>query len=196
MNYRLKKEDVQYIFTHAEVDIIVVDREFVGLLEGFNEDIPRIVDDDTDTVVGDFNRVIAEGLDYDAKHGMGWEGLSMEAENEDGLIALAYTSGTTAKPKGVEYTHRGTYLAALANVIESGLNCTSAISKDRAKSVILSSRTCPILEDLLWTQLSRYLTILPLFHAVGWTFPWAVVSARGTHYCMSRLFTYYFNPRI
>lgn len=141
VNYRLKREDVQYIFTHAEVDLIVVDREFVGLLDGFDESVPRIIDEDPDTPDGggDFNRVIAEGLDYDFSRGLGWGGLCMEADNEDDLIALAYTSGTTAKPKGVEYTHRGAYLAAMANVIESGLNCTSVLSKDRAKSVALSS---------------------------------------------------------
>lgn len=141
VNYRLKREDVQYIFTHAEVDLIVVDREFVGLLDGFDESVPRIIDEDPDTPDGggDFNRVIAEGLDYDFSRGLGWGGLCMEADNEDDLIALAYTSGTTAKPKGVEYTHRGAYLAAMANVIESGLNCTAVLSKDRAKSVALSS---------------------------------------------------------
>lgn len=139
MNYRLKKEDVQYIFTHSEVDVIVVDREFVGLLDGFDGSVPRIIDEDADTVAGgggDFNRVIAEGLDYDTKHGLGWEGLCMEADHEDELIALAYTSGTTARPKGVEFTHRGVYLAAMGNVIESGLNCTGVLSRDRAKSVV------------------------------------------------------------
>lgn len=111
----------------------------MGLLEGFDDKVPRVIDDDTDATVGelsgDFDRIISEGLDYDKKYRGGWEGLHIEAESEDDVFALAYTSGTTAKPKGVEYTHRGAYLAALANVIESGLNCTSVLSKDRAKSV-------------------------------------------------------------
>lgn len=187
VNYRLKKEDVQYIFTHAEVDIIIVDREFMGLLDDFDERIPRVIDDDTDATVGelsgDFDRVISEGLDYDRRHKTGWGGLCIEAENEDELIALAYTSGTTAKPKGVEYTHRGAYLAAMANIIESGLNCTSVLSKDRARSVASLTHTSDY-QSLI--KLNRFLTILPLFHAVGWTFPWAVVGARGTHYCMSK----------
>lgn len=38
------------------------------------------------------------------------------------MLAIPFTSGTTSKPKGVVYTHRGAYLAALGNVIESGLN--------------------------------------------------------------------------
>ncbi|KAK5201632.1 hypothetical protein LTR16_001994 [Cryomyces antarcticus] len=49
-------------------------------------------------------------------------GLVTQVANEEDVMALAYTSGTTARPKGVEFTHRGAYLAALANVIESGLN--------------------------------------------------------------------------
>lgn len=77
------------------------------------------------------------------------------------MIALAYTSGTTAKPKGVEYTHRGGYLAALGNVIESGLN--------------------------YHTGRCRYLWTLPMFHAMGWTFPWAVTAVRGTHYCLRKI---------
>lgn len=70
----------------------------------------------------------------------GWDGLVTKVEDENATISLAYTSGTTARPKGVEYTHRGIYLAALANVIESGLNIETA--GDRAK--------------YLWT--------LPMFH--------------------------------
>lgn len=71
------------------------------------------------------------------------------------MISIPFTSGTTSKPKGVIYTHRGAYLATLANVVESGLN--------------------------LPTGRCKYLWTLPMFHAVGWTFPWAVCAVRGTH---------------
>jgi len=53
----------------------------------------------------------------------------------------------------------------VANVIESSLPASSVMASSRAK----------------------YLTILPLFHAVGWTFPWAVVSARATHHCLRKI---------
>lgn len=83
-----------------------------------------------------------QGLKYDADTGAkGWDGLESQAASEDDVIALAYTSGTTARPKGVEFTHRGCYLAALANVIESGLN--------------FQQGRC------------RYLWTLPMFHAMG-----------------------------
>ncbi|RMX73384.1 hypothetical protein D0869_13658 [Hortaea werneckii] len=168
INYRLKAEDLEYIFEHAEVDSILVDREFVGLLAGFQKKFPSvrlIVDEDTDGVEGEYDRVVREGWAEDERCGAsGWEGLETQVPNEDALIALAYTSGTTAKPKGVEYTHRSCYLAALANVIESNLN-----------SHISSADRC----HYLWT--------LPMFHAMGWTFPWAVTAVRGTHYTLRKI---------
>lgn len=158
INYRLKPDDITYIFTHADVDSILVDAEFLPLLSQFRAQkstrhIPFIVDTDLDGRSSDFNAAdgtsyqtydsaVLEGLEHDALLGnAGWAGLELQAPNEEGLIALAYTSGTTARPKGVEYTHRGAYLAALGNVIESGLN----YHEGRA--------------GYLWT--------LPMFHAMG-----------------------------
>ena len=169
MNYRLKHEDITYIFSHAEVDAIIVDAEFRSLLDDFrraNPRIPLIVDTDTDATEGElsgqFDEAVLEGLKYDSERGgRGWGGLEAQAVNEQDVIALAYTSGTTAKPKGVEFTHRGSYVAALGNVIESGLN--------------------------YHTGRCRYLWTLPMFHAMGWTFPWAVTAVRGTHYCLRRI---------
>lgn len=170
MNYRLKTDDISYIFDHAEVDSIVVDAEFLGLLDGFRKahpGVPIIVDTDTDASEGElsgpFDAAVLEGLRYDTANGSrGWEGLEHTAPDENDLLALAYTSGTTARPKGVEYTHRGAYLAALGNVVESGLNNHVT---DRA--------------HYLWT--------LPMFHAMGWTFPWSVTAVRGTHYCLRKI---------
>ncbi|KAJ8065342.1 hypothetical protein OCU04_006030 [Sclerotinia nivalis] len=165
VNYRLKEEDVIYIFEFAGVDCIIVDREFVGLLEGFrgrNKGVRIIVDEDTDKDEGEFDQAVLEGLRYDGEiGGKGWDGLHAQADDEDATIAIPFTSGTTAKPKGVIYTHRGAYLASLGNVVESGLN----FHKGRC--------------GYLWT--------LPMFHAVGWTFPWAVTAVRGTHFCLRKI---------
>lgn len=165
VNYRLKEEDVIYIFEFAGVDCIIVDREFVGLLEGFrerNKGVRVIVDEDTDKDEGEFDEAVLEGLRYDGETGgKGWDGLHAQADDEDATIAIPFTSGTTAKPKGVVYTHRGSYLASLGNVVESGLN----FHKGRC--------------GYLWT--------LPMFHAVGWTFPWAVTAVRGTHFCLRKI---------
>ncbi|KAJ5656671.1 hypothetical protein N7507_008621 [Penicillium longicatenatum] len=171
VNYRLKQDDIAYIFEHGDVDMIIVDKEFEPLLATYRSqhpNVPFLVDDDKFSkpweVIGngDFGTAIQEGWKYDQENGQhGWEGLESQAPDEDSVVALAYTSGTTARPKGVEFTHRGCYLAALANVIESGLNSDNG----RAK--------------YLWT--------LPMFHAMGWTFPWAVTAVRGTHYCLRKI---------
>jgi long-subunit acyl-CoA synthetase (AMP-forming) len=122
--------DITYIFEHSEVDSIIVDAEFAHLLADFRAAHPGvkiIIDTDTDETEGQlsgpFDEAVLEGLRYDIETGSkGWADLEHTTPDENSLLALAYTSGTTARPKGVMFTHKGAYLAALANVIESGLN--------------------------------------------------------------------------
>ncbi|KAL2160512.1 hypothetical protein VTH06DRAFT_1200 [Thermothelomyces fergusii] len=170
VNYRLKEEDVRYILEFAEVDCVIVDKEYEGLLGAFRRAKPEVevlVDLDTDATEGElcgpFDEAVLEGLRYDRETGSkGWTDLvSKTVPNEDDLLAIPFTSGTTSKPKGVMYTHRGAYLAAVANIVESGLN--------------LPDRRC------------KYLWTLPMFHAVGWTFPWSVCAVRGTHICLRKV---------
>ena len=185
VNYRLKQDDISYIFQHSDVDAIVVDAEFLPLLDGYRKakpGVPLIVDLDTDVTEGElsgpFDEAVLEGLRFDKENGgKGWSALETQVSDEESVIALAYTSGTTARPKGVECTHRGAYLAALANAIESGVNFD--------------------------TGRCRYLWTLPMFHATGtysiirgkenlliatgWTFPWAITAVRGTHYCLRKI---------
>ncbi|KAI1360638.1 2-succinylbenzoate-CoA ligase [Xylaria arbuscula] len=168
VNYRLKSEDVSYIFDFAEVDSIIVDQEYLPLLDDFKKTHPGvrfIVDLDTDATegpdAGPFDEAIIEGLQYEqSRETKGWYGLP-DCTSEDDMVAIPFTSGTTSRPKGCVYTHRGAYLASIGNVIESGLN----YHQGRCK--------------YLWT--------LPMFHAVGWTFPWAVTAVRGTHYCLRKI---------
>ncbi|OTB05019.1 hypothetical protein M426DRAFT_320338 [Hypoxylon sp. CI-4A] len=169
VNYRLKADDITYIFDFAEVDSIIVDNEYLSLLDDFKKSHPRvpfIIDLDTDATEGElcgpFDEAVLEGLQYEKAHGSkGWSGLHTHAVHEDDMIAIPFTSGTTSRPKGCVYTHRGVYLAAIANVVESGLNFDDGRCK------------------YLWT--------LPMFHAMGWTFPWAVTAVRGTHYCLRKI---------
>ncbi len=78
-------------------------------------------------------------------------------DDEQELLAINYTSGTTGRPKGVMYHHRGAYLQALAMAFHAQLE---------ARSVYL------------WT--------LPMFHCNGWCFTWAVTAAGAQHLCLAR----------
>ncbi|KAJ4415756.1 hypothetical protein N0V85_002580 [Neurospora sp. IMI 360204] len=170
VNIRLKPEDITYIFEFAEVDSIIADAEYAHLLDSYKKahpGVPVIIDVDTDAtegaLCGPFDEAVMEGLNYDRATGSkGWADLQNQTvANEDDMIAIPFTSGTTSKPKGCVYTHRGAYLATLANAIESGLNVADGRSK------------------YLWT--------LPMFHAMGWMFPWAVCAVRGTHVCLRKI---------
>ena len=68
---------------------------------------------------GPFDEAVLEGLNHDRSTGSkGWSDLqSKTVASEDDMIAIPFTSGTTSKPKGVVYTNRGAYLAALANIV-------------------------------------------------------------------------------
>uniref|UniRef100_A0A0D2YFJ0 AMP-dependent synthetase/ligase domain-containing protein n=1 Tax=Fusarium oxysporum (strain Fo5176) TaxID=660025 RepID=A0A0D2YFJ0_FUSOF len=158
-NYRLQEDDIAYIFEFAEVDCIIVDKEFENLLGAFTRkhpQVPLIVDlasRDTDATDGPtcepFNQAILEGLAYDTEQGS-YAWATLQSNTEDGMLAIPFTSGTTSRPKGVVYTHRGAYLAAVGNIIESGLNHGR-------------------------------------FHAMGWTFPWSVVAVRGLNVCLRKI---------
>jgi fatty-acyl-CoA synthase len=76
-------------------------------------------------------------------------------ENEEETISVNYTSGTTGRPKGVQYTYRGAYLNALNEIIHAGMSTDSVY---------------------LWT--------LPMFHCNGWCFPWAVTAVAARHVTM------------
>jgi fatty-acyl-CoA synthase len=78
--------------------------------------------------------------------------------DEEEPVVINYTSGTTGQPKGVVLTHRGMYLESLGQVIETGLTYQTVF---------------------LWT--------LPLFHASGWAFPWAVTAVAGRHVCLRKV---------
>jgi fatty-acyl-CoA synthase len=78
--------------------------------------------------------------------------------DEQQAISLNYTSGTTGNPKGVVYSHRGTYLNAVGNVLAWGM-----------------------------APQPTYLWTLPMFHCNGWCFPWTLTALAGTSICLRRV---------
>ena len=86
------------------------------------------------------------------------DALPTSGFHEDETISINYTSGTTGRPKGVMYHHRGAYLNALAMVLDQRLTADSVY---------------------LWT--------LPMFHCNGWTFTWGVAAVGATSICIPRI---------
>ena len=160
INTRLAAEEVGYILEHSGARVVLVDPELAPAVSGVARALstrPLLVNLE-DPVAG----AIGSPLD-----GPTWAELAAEArplplrndlDDEERVLSINYTSGTTGRPKGVLYTHRGAYLNALGEVIVHGLGRDSVY---------------------LWT--------LPLFHCNGWCFPWAVTAAGGAHVMLRRV---------
>ena len=142
INTRLTADEVAYILDHSGARIVVVDPSLAELVEGAA--VERVI-------------VLGEGYEeFLASAGDG-EPEDRLASEED-TISINYTSGTTGRPKGVMYTHRGAYLNALSEVVHARLDSGSVY---------------------LWT--------LPMFHCNGWCFTWAVTAVGARHVCLRKV---------
>jgi len=144
VNNRLSGAEVGYILQHSGARYLLVD----AALEA-HADVPgvTVVRCDGTGVPGDPYEDFLAGAS--PARPASW------MEHEEETISINYTSGTTGRPKGVQYTYRGAYLNALSEVIVAGLGTDSAY---------------------LWT--------LPMFHCNGWCFPWAVTAVAARHVTM------------
>ena len=149
INTRLSAGEVEYIVEHSQSKMVFVDAELEHLLENVDESVERVRIDDTGEKGDPYEDYIAEGSP---------EPVESVLEDEEEMISVNYTSGTTGQPKGVMYTHRGAYISALGNVIETQMDYET-----------------------------KYLWTLPMFHCNGWTFPWAVTAIAGTHVCLRKV---------
>jgi fatty-acyl-CoA synthase len=156
INTRLDVDTVAYIFTHSGAKMVIADSQFVPLAEAaiaaMDGPGPRIVEA-ADPGAGfpssgrhtDYEDFLAGGDPaYD------W---IMPADEWESL-ALNYTSGTTGRPKGVVYHHRGAYLMTMGTAVAWQM---------------------PLF--------ARYLTIVPLFHCNGWNHTWMMPMLGGTIIC-------------
>ncbi|WP_326836582.1 AMP-binding protein [Amycolatopsis rhabdoformis] len=146
VNTRLAAREVAYILEHSRASVLVHDPVFDELVEDAIALLP-----------GNPPRRIRAGEEYERLLAEA-EPTRITPEDERSVLSINYTSGTTGRPKGVLYSHRGAYLQALAMVGHTGLS-PSAVH--------------------LWT--------LPMFHCNGWCFPWAVTAAAATHVCLPKV---------
>ena len=159
LNVRLDAEGLAFILRHGECKFLMVDREFSSLASAaLNMLDQRPYVIDINDHLAPAGTAIGE-TDY--------ESLLLEGDPEFAgqwptdewePIALNYTSGTTGDPKGVVVSHRATYLMSLLQ---------------------LTNWAVPKTVRYLWT--------LPMFHANGWCFTWAITAAAGTHVCLRKV---------
>jgi fatty-acyl-CoA synthase len=145
LNVRLSSSELRYIVEHSDARVILAAPELMPLAETLRGDDSsrRVVIDGG----GEYEELIARA-----------KPTRVPVVDERGLLALNYTSGTTGRPKGVMYHHRGAFLQALAMNTHFKL-----------------------------TNKTVYLWTLPMFHCNGWCFTWAVTAAGGTHVCLARV---------
>jgi len=144
VNYRLRADEISYIVEHSGATVLLVDPEL----------------DEALSAVTAKERVVLDGAD-DAELFRQAPAGAMPAPwepDEDAIATINYTSGTTARPKGVQLTHRSCWL----NAVSFGWHTTVT---DR---------------DVL-------LHTLPMFHVNGWGMPYAVTGMGGTHVVIRKI---------
>jgi fatty-acyl-CoA synthase len=157
INSRLAGQEVRFICDHSRAKLLVVDSELSSIVAPVQNQLETIreiitVSDPASEPVSD--AVAGPGYPDLLERGSD-EPLDWTVEDELATITINYTSGTTGRPKGVMYTHRGAYLNSLGELLHS---------EHRADTVYL------------WT--------LPMFHCNGWCTAWGVTAIGGRHVCL------------
>jgi fatty-acyl-CoA synthase len=152
VNFRLTADDFVYIVNHSGASVVCADEDYLETVDSVRDQMPA---------VGHF--VALRGtrhgwLDYEAAITAASPEFTRPVIGERDLLTINYTSGTTARPKGVMITHRN----AAMNTIGTLLHLPIAVGE-------------------------RYLWTLPMFHANGWTYTWTVTAAGGTHICLPKV---------
>ncbi|WP_424973425.1 AMP-binding protein [Dinoroseobacter sp. S124A] len=156
INIRLDVDTVSYIFSHGGAKLVLVDPQFLPLAvaacEQMDGPAPMLIE-----VADDAAGVHATGTypEYEAfLEGGDPDHAWHMPEDEWESLALNYTSGTTGRPKGVVYHHRGAYLMTMGTVVSWRM-----------------------------VLYPRWMAIVPLFHCNGWNHSWMMPMLGGTVVC-------------
>ena len=152
INYRLTAEDFVYILNHSGATVVCAHSDYLDALDGVRDQLPEVR-----------HFVAFEGardswVDYETAIAAADPDFTRPEIGERDLLTINYTSGTTARPKGVMITHRN----AALNTIGTLLHLPIGVGE-------------------------RYLWTLPMFPANGWTYTWTVTAAAGVHVCLRKV---------
>jgi len=154
INYRLTADDFVYITTHSGATVLCVHPDYLDTVDGVRGQLGQIAH---------FVSLGSAGgrkgwKEYDSLIATAGADFKRPDIDEAYLLALNYTSGTTARPKGVMITHRNAWM----NVMDTLVHFHITVD-----------------DTYLWT--------LPMFHANGWTFVWIITAAGGRHICLPKV---------
>jgi acyl-CoA synthetase (AMP-forming)/AMP-acid ligase II len=142
INFRLNADEVGYIVEHSGATMLLVDPELDDALRGVDAKLRYVIGAEADL------ELYREGAEPEP-----WVD-----PDEDDTATINYTSGTTARPKGVQLTHRNIWLNA----------------------TVFGWHTTVTDRDVL-------LHTLPMFHCNGWGMPYAVTGMGGTHVVLRKV---------
>jgi fatty-acyl-CoA synthase len=156
VNVRLSPEQIVYTINHAGASTLLVNDEFVGLLEGLTPQLPKVK---TLVVMSDRPSPETGSLSFVGEYEELLAAASPEYDfpdfDENTQATTFYTTGTTGLPKGVYYSHRQLVLHSLCELAFFGLaGRQGRFSRDDV-----------------------YMPITPMFHVHAWGFPWAATLA-------------------
>jgi fatty-acyl-CoA synthase len=143
INTRLSPDEVAYVVEHSESRLLFHSPELTPQLASLPDSVRTI------ELGPEFEAYLEQGTDAPIESWL---------EDEYEVCAIDYTSGTTGRPKGVMYHHRGAYLNAIALALENRLSSRSS---------------------MLWT--------LPMFHCNGWSHAWALAAVGAKSVCIPRI---------
>ena len=158
INVRLDASTVAYILNHGEARFLLTDTGFSKTIKQALAEIGRddiIVIDIIDDEAKPEGECLGQ-TDYEAFIAGGDPEFKWEMPKDEwDPIALNYTSGTSGKPKGVVYHHRGSYLMSMGTVTDWDL-----------------------------PRHPSYLYTVPMFHCNGWGHAWTMTALAGTIICI------------
>ena len=141
INFRLAPAEVEYILGHSGATVLLVDPELEEALAGIGPERRYVLGPEADA------ELFLPGIEPVA-----WE------SDESATATINYTSGTTARPKGVQLTHRNCWLNSAMFGWHVGVS-------DR----------------------DVYLHTLPMFHANGWGMPWTTAGMGVTQIALRKV---------
>jgi fatty-acyl-CoA synthase len=155
INYRLTADDFVYIANHSGASVLCVHPDYVAAIEGVRDQLRTV---EHFIVLGSMANVPKGWREYEAEMAKAKPSFKRAEIDENDLLTINYTSGTTAKPKGVMITHRNAWM----NVMDTLVHFHITVG-----------------DTYLWT--------LPMFHANGWTFVWIITAVGGRHICLPKV---------